>query len=340
VSIYGAVQNPGAFDLVDSMGIPELVKMAGGLTKSGYKLEVELVRRNIRNDSIVVRDVQRMNLADILDGKRTFTLQDGDAIYIRTFVSDRESMRVVLTGEFNFPGTYEFVEGERLSSVIRRAGGFTKEAYTRGTVFLRARVKAQQLQHAQEVGRRLESQLQNMMLQATQPTDRTSISMAIDRNRFLLGEIAAAPYLGRVIVKVDPAMKFAGTDWDVKLESNDEIIVGPNVSTVSTLGEVYSPTTVIYTSKSNTVGELLKRAGGVNTYGDYSGTMYVDPDGSITTPRTTPWYSSFRCVDVYPGGTVVVPLKPPAKDYLEVWVKSTQILYQLAIAVGVAKTLF
>jgi hypothetical protein len=53
-----------------------------------------------------------------------------------------------------------------------------------------------------------------------------------------------------------------------------------------------------------------------------------------------PWYASFRRKTVETGGTIIVPLKPPAKDYLEVWAEATQILYQIAISVGVARTLF
>jgi protein involved in polysaccharide export with SLBB domain len=340
VSIFGAVQAGGTFDLADQMRIPELVKMAGGLSKTSYKLEVELVRQHVVKDSVVKREIKRMNMKDILDGKVTIDLQDGDALYVREIIRSRTSMQVTLTGEVKFPGVYEFVEGEKLSSVINRAGGFTEQAYVRGFVLLRESVRQQQLLHATEVSRRLDAQLQGLMQQSTQESDRASISMAMERNRYLLGQIAGAPYLGRVVVKVDKKLKFAGTQWDIPLEGGDQIMVGPNVSTVSVLGEVYSPTTVIYTSSTNTVGEVLSKAGGINLYGDYRTTMYVDPDGTITTARTVPWYGSFRGKSIHPGGTVVVPLKPPAKDYLDAWVKGTQVLYQLAIAVGVAKTLF
>jgi hypothetical protein len=75
-------------------------------------------------------------------------------------------------------------------------------------------------------------------------------------------------------------------------------------------------------------------------FGDYKSTFYLGPDGTVTTPRTVPWYSSFKCKKVEPGGTIIVPMKPPVKDYLEIWAQSTQILYNLAVSVGVAATLF
>ncbi len=340
VTIRGSVRSPGDYKLVEEMDIPALINIAGGLTKSSFKLEIEVVRRNIVADSVMTRTLKRLRLVDILEGKEGFALQDGDGIYIRDIVQYRERTTVTLQGEFNFPGVYEFVPGETISSVIKRAGGFTPEAYVRGTVFLRQSVRDQQLRHAEEVGRRVESQLQAALLQATRDADRTLISAAIQRNSFIVSEIAQAPHLGRVIVRVDKDLRFAGSDWDIPLEEGDVIQVGPRVSTVSILGEVYSPTTVIHTRSTNTVGKSLNRAGGVNNYGDYKNTYYVDPDGTISTPRTTAWFMSFRAKRVHPGGSVIVPLKPPPKDYLEAWVRGTQVLYQLAITVGVARNLF
>lgn len=139
------------------------------------------------------------------------------------------------------------------------------------------------------------------------------------RREQLLGEISRAPYLGRVVIKLDKDFDFEDGDWDLELEHGDNLYIGHRVSTVSVLGEVSSPTTMVYTRSTNQVGEVMGRAGGVNAYGDYKETFYIGPDGSITTPRTTPWYSSFRGKKIEPGGTIIVPLKPPAKDYLEVW---------------------
>jgi protein involved in polysaccharide export with SLBB domain len=340
VAIYGSVRNEGTFDLSEGMGIPELVKLAGGFTRNSYKLTVEVTRRTIVKDSVMIRNIEKMSLRDLLDRKTKFELQDGDRMYIREVVNSREYTSIILEGEFNFPGRYEFMPGEKLSSVIKRAGGFSKQAYLRGSVFLRLSVKEQQLRHAEEIGRRLEGQLQARLQQAKDESERAGLLAALQRRQQLLGEIQRAPYLGRVVVKIDPKLKFAGTDWDMELEDGDILQVGAKVSTVSVLGEVSSPTTLIYTGKTNQIGEVLSKAGGVTTYGDYNETFYVAPDGTISTPRSTPWYSSFKCKGLEPGGTVIVPLKPPTKDYLEVWAKATQILYQLAISVGVVKTLF
>src|SRR5690606_28058300 len=151
--------------------IPELIKLAGGMTKHSYRLGIEVARRNIVGDSLMTRTVQKLNLKALLEGAETFRLEDGDVVYIREVINAGASSSVQLAGEFNFPGRYAITPGENLSSVLRRAGGVTSEAYLRGAVFLRKRVREQQLRHVEEIGRRMESQMQARLLQATQDSE-------------------------------------------------------------------------------------------------------------------------------------------------------------------------
>lgn len=335
VSVYGAVRKPGTFELAEGMGVRELISAAGGLTKNSFKLNVEVVRREIVGDSIMTREVIRLPLKDVLEGKSDFALMDGDGLYIREVVNAKEFTTITLAGEFAFPGKYEFTTGERLSSVIKRAGGFTDQAYLRGLVFIRKSVKEQQMLHAEEIGRRLEDQLQTRMQQTVEDSERARIRYALERRQSLVKAIREAPYLGRVVIRLDEKYKFEGTDWDITLEHGDSLYVGPYPNTVSVLGEVYSPTNIIYTKNTNTVGEALSKAGGVNNFGDYKNTFYIGPDGVVHSPGTTPWYMSFKWRHIEPGGSIIVPAKPPAKDYLEVVSKLTQILFQMAMTAGV-----
>jgi len=343
VTIYGAVNGEGTYELAEHMGIPELINLAGGLTKNSFTLNIEVARSNLTRDSVRTREIIKMNLQDLLDGKTSFQLQDGDGVYIREVVDSRKLTSITLYGEFNFPGRYEFAAGEKLSSVIQRAGGFTPNAYLRGAVFVRQSVKSQQLQGAGDVGRRVQQELETRLQQTTDDKERAVIQADLVRQKQLLEEIAQAPNLGRVVIKLDRDLKFAGTDGDITLEDGDNISVGAISSTVSILGEVYSPTTVIYTKKTNTIAKCLAKAGGVNNYGDYSNAFYISPDGSISTPQTMGWFQSFSGLEVEPGGSIIVPTKPPPpppNETLDDWVKLTQILYQTAIAVGVARVLF
>ncbi len=337
VTINGAVKKGGEFDLSQNMGIRELISQAEGLTRNSYLLNVEVVRRRIHGDSLAAREIHRVNLKDILEGRSTFRLEDGDGIYVREVVNSRERSTVAIMGEVGFPGSYEFRSGETLSSALRRAGGFLPHAYLRGAVFIRKSVKEQQLKHIEEIARRLENQMHIMMQRTTDEKERVSIQAAIEQRRGILQDIKEAPYLGRVVIELDEDLKFAGTDLDIPLENGDSLWVGANPATVSIMGEVFSPTNVIFSDRSNTVKKCIEQAGGANEFGDLSSTYYILPDGTVKTPRNT---SFFGMRKVEPGGSIIVPPKGPKKDYLDALAKITQIIYQIAISVGVAKTVF
>jgi protein involved in polysaccharide export with SLBB domain len=336
VSIFGAIKSPGIFELTQGMGLSELVSQAQGLTKSAYMLNIEVVRKRIIHDSLVEREIHQINLKDIETGKRRFELGDGDVVYIRDVV-DRQGRSVIqVTGEFNFPGIYEAEKKERLSSVIRRAGGFADAAYLTGAVFIRRSVREIQLRAIEEIGRRLENESQNMLNQTTNERERMALQVVIEQRKHLLEEAKKAPYLGRVVVDLAKALD-GEKDDDIVIESGDSLFVPPIPSTVSILGEVYSPTNVVLARKTNTVGKSLNAAGGISEYGDPKNVYYVKPDGSIITPKNT-WF--FKSHTVEAGGTIIVPPKGPKKDYLDALAKITQIIYQIAISVGVAKTVF
>lgn len=337
VSINGSVKKEGAFELTQNMGVPELLSQANGITRATYKTTVEVVRKTIERDSVVKRQIYRLSLPDLLSGREKFALQDGDAVYVRELAEYKGNIVVTLSGEFNFPGQYEVAKGEKLSSVILRAGGFTGTAYLRGAVFTRKRVREQQLQTIEEVNSRLEQQTQNLLAQTTNEKDRANILVSIEQQRLLLSKAREARYLGRVVVTLDRELDFAGGEDDIALESGDELRIDPSPSTVTILGEVFTPTSVIFGSRSNTVSECVAVAGGITEYGDEDNIYYVKPDGSVLTPKNT---SFFGMRGVEAGGAIIVPPKGPKRDYLDALAKITQIVYQIAISVGVAQTLF
>jgi polysaccharide biosynthesis/export protein len=337
VSIHGSVKKEGDYQLTQNMGIPELISQSEGFKRSTYKVQIEVIRQKIENDSVVKREIHRINLKDVMEGKAAFELQDGDAVYIRDVVNYNANLSMTLQGEFNFPGKYQVAKGEKLSSVIRRAGGFTGSSYIRSSVFIRKNVKQRQLSAIDDISRRLEDQMRNLLAQTTNEKDRATVESAIQNRRSLLEEARHAPYLGRVVVNLDRDFKFANGEDDLAIEDGDSLFIPSKVSTISILGEVFSPTNVVVGTKTRSVGACLSVAGGVNEYGDETNIYYLRPDGTVITPKNT---SFFKWKTVEPGGTIIVPPKGPKKDYLDAMAKITQIIYQIAISVGVAKTVF
>ncbi len=154
VTVHGAVRNPGAYAFADSMTLRDAVLMAGGLTDDADLTVAEVARLASEpvsdGDSLAVVLRIPLDSSFIVDEtgyvrRRTGTrnapsiqLNPNDQVFLRRQPGWRPQANVTISGEVRYPGTYTLLtKDERLSSVIRRAGGFTPQAYPNGATFHR-----------------------------------------------------------------------------------------------------------------------------------------------------------------------------------------------------------
>jgi polysaccharide biosynthesis/export protein len=140
VSIGGAVRNPGVYPRHDSMTVSDLVVMAGGLTEYASKIYWELARVDTstmgRLSKIYQFNVQESYWNNQLGNKGL--LQDFDHLMVPADAKFNSMRVVVITGYALFPGAYALqYEGEKLSSIITRAGGLRPGAYLEGSTLFR-----------------------------------------------------------------------------------------------------------------------------------------------------------------------------------------------------------
>jgi len=143
VSIYGAVNNPGVFQYGKGMTIKDVMVLAGGFKISAATDNVEVSRVQIQDNqptNVVIAKLQ-INRGDYsvngLDGD--YLLQPFDKIAVRYVPEFELQESVILKGEVKSPGAYAIVgENEKISSIIDRAGGLTKEAFPEGASLQRA----------------------------------------------------------------------------------------------------------------------------------------------------------------------------------------------------------
>jgi len=343
VSIFGEVKEPGDFKYVRGMVVSDLIKHAGGFTEGTYKLYVEIVRSSVVGDSLEMEKIIKLDLKGKSANAIDFELQSRDNVYIRKIIDFNRTISVTLNGLFNFPGVYRAEKGERLSSIIKRAGGFRNQAFLPGLVFSRRRVRERQTEHLRKVADKLGQQLENMLTHASKGTtaeDQAYRTALIKQRMDMLKRLKAATALGRVVLKIPTFKKFANSEYDLVAEDGDELTVTENLSTVSVLGEVFAPITVVYSRETNTIGECLDKAGSVTEGGDEDNIYLVKADGTVVTPKTTGFFTRFRGIDVGAGATIVVPPKVPKKSMLGDLEKITTIIYNLALSTGVVYTLF
>jgi protein involved in polysaccharide export with SLBB domain len=342
-TVGGEVRDPGEHGILPGMRISDLVKLAGDLTRDASLGEAELSRvdeeRNVT--------IHKIDLGKALagDAEADMLLQDRDHLLVRPVPDLQEARYITLSGEVRSPGVYAARKGERLSSIIRRAGGFTKDAFLKAAVFTRLSVQRRQ----QEVIDRTVEQLE----QEVSRTASRDSAIVIDREeleaqkvifearRALLAKLKQVRAQGRVIIRLADPDVLEGTDYDLLVEQGDRLEVPRPSSVVNVLGRVYNPTGIVYNRANDSVGYYLRKVGGPTEDADREHIFVVKADGSVMTKDQADegmWLFAGRGLmasRVEPGDSIVVPEKLVHVRIMKDIKDITQILYQIAVTAGV-----
>lgn len=127
VMITGEATRPGTYTVSSLATAFNALSLSGGPNRNGSYRNIEVIRNNN-----VIRKIDLYRFLVDADLKDNIALQDQDIILIRPFES-----RIELVGQVKRPGIFEARSGESISSLIRYAGGFTPEAYTKTLTYQR-----------------------------------------------------------------------------------------------------------------------------------------------------------------------------------------------------------
>ena len=161
VTIEGEVARPGKYPLGDNMGAADLVRVAGGLKRSAYTQEADLTRYELAEGSKIVSDHVNVEIAKALASEpdADVRLRDGDVLTIRELTGWKDvGATIKVDGEVLHPGTYGIQDGERLSSILQRAGGLRSDAYPYGAIFERVQVRQMQEETRADLIRRIKGE--------------------------------------------------------------------------------------------------------------------------------------------------------------------------------------
>lgn len=322
VRVVGSVNKPGDFPLTTDMRISDLLFRAGGVQKLAYLDKAELTRHRISQSGDTAIRVE-INVAQALAGnpEQNLLLEDFDQLLIRAIPELDFDRTMELRGEVRFPGTYPIQRGERLGSVLRRAGGFTPSAYLRGAIFTRVRVKQAQEKRLQDLLREEEVALvtQNAAeIQAALTPEEVREQKQINDFRFdFLKRLKTLEPDGRIVVRLHPLENFAGTSDDLELEGGDQLTIPPNAQYVNVLGEVYNRTTLLY-EPGKTVEYYLKKVGGLKPTAQEEGIYLIQADGTVISNTQNQFavvlasgktmrFKDFFTVQMQPGDSIIVP---------------------------------
>jgi len=289
VTINGEVAYPGVYRYAENETVEDLIIQAGGPTEAASLAKVDVARRVTNPNSMEAGDQIAQNFSFKLNPDFTiseqpdFTLMPFDEVYVRRSPDYNEQQNVAIEGEVQFAGNYALSnKGQRLSEVIKQAGGLTKRAYAEGTKLMR----------------QMTPEERDQMEVVLRTAQRNSGNDSIDVKKLLTN--ATYP----VGIELEKALKNPGTDDDPILREGDRIIVPRYDGTVKINGEVLYPNTVYY-KEGKSADYYINLAGGTTSTGKKSMTVIIYMNGMVA--------RADRNHKPRPGCQIVVPTKSRRK---------------------------
>ncbi len=324
VRVGGQVRAPGEYPLEPGMRVTDVLRAGGGLSEAAYVTDAELTRYTVVDGEYRETELVTVNLGNVLRGDVAADIRVGpyDYLNIKEVSRWRGEESVTIRGEVVFPGSYPIRRGERLSSLLARAGGLTDLAFPAGSVFTRVEIQERQREQLEQLAQRVERDLAAISI--TDP----NASATITAGQSLVDQLRNAVATGRWVIRLDRLVAGNNED-DVVLKDGDVLLVPDQRQEVNVLGEVLYATSHVYES-GITRDEYINRSGGLSQRADRKRIYVVRASGEVVANSGAGWFQRDGGSDVQPGDSIVVPID--VDQPLARWSAITQIIYNLAIA--------
>jgi len=291
VSILGEIRNPGYYDYRDSLTLKDVILEAGGFTDAAFPERIE-VARLIKRDTLTKQDVRASmiievrGMDDLSTPEKNISLQPSDLISIRRKPGYLAFQTITVSGELQYPGPYVLEKREeRVSDLIKRAGGFTPEADIEGAYIRRYNLEDKTSQVQEQTITNIQQQLSDSTNLVQQ-----SFKKQYDQIPLNIAKLLAKP----------------NSPEDVVLVSGDELIVPKYNAQVKISGSVLFPTQIPFNEKYG-LRDYISSAGGVSENGKRNKIYVVYANGKAASTHGFLFFKSFP--EVKPGAEVIVPSK-------------------------------
>ena len=339
VAVNGAVVNPGQYDFFPGMSVRDLVTAAGSAKRNAFLDQAELSRIVISGDKAQSNRVQ-LDLGKALAGDpaHNLPLQNDDVLIVRgvTDWQDATDKFMTLKGEVRFPGIYSLARGEKLSSVIARAGGYTEKAYLRGAKFTRKSVREMQQKRMDEISIKSERDIlqkqASLAAVAASKEELEATKAALEGLQKGVTQLKSLRAEGRMVIQLNETEDLKSSNYDVTLEGGDELEIPLRPSVVTVLGQVYNPNSFVFQTGQD-IGWYLDKTGGAVADAEKSEMYVIRADGTVFS-RQQSFFGSFLSSSLDAGDTLVVPQKLERVAWLRDIKDWTQILANVALSAG------
>jgi protein involved in polysaccharide export with SLBB domain len=311
VYVKGEVAKPGRYPLTANMRVGDLILVGGGLQPGADTQTADLTHFEWQNEKQLTGESEEIAIAGVLAGdpKTNVVLHNGDVLTIRQLPGWNDlGAFITVQGEAVHPGSYGIRPGERLSSVMERAGGFQPDAYPYGAVLERPQVRDLEMRARTELILRVRDAQTNLeTLPEGDPKQKQAKEMAVEQWQTTLDQLVSTPPAGRVTIRISPDIKrWKNTADDIEVRAGDTLLIPKKPSYVMVTGQVMNPT-AIACRPGKSAKWYLGQAGGPTQLADKKGIFVIRADGSVLGSGKGMWSGDSMGRTLEPGDSVVVP---------------------------------
>nr|WP_279144827.1 SLBB domain-containing protein [Muribaculum intestinale] len=293
LSIGGQVARPGSYPFAANTTLEDLIFQAGGLLEGASTARVDISRRIVDPTSTQqtqqISEIYTVSIENglALNSGKGFKLMPYDHVEVRKSPGYNAQESVSVRGEVLFDGSYVLQKrNERLTDIIKRAGGILDEAYIKGA-YLTRRLSEDELASRREVLR--------IAMANSGPGMGDSIA---------LSKINVSPTYN-VGINLEKAIQNPGSHYDVVLQPGDALFIPEQQSTVKIAGDVMFPNTVVY-EPGKKLSYYIDQAGGYGQRARKNKAFIVYLNGTVAKAK--------RGTPIEPGCQIIVPSKPDTSN--------------------------
>ena len=303
VIINGEINKPGTYDFYENMTVQDLVLMANGYRDGAALQKIEISRRLRQSaggkDTSLYSIIKEIDLGKQNAGKSgelDFTLTPFDIISVRRSPEYKEQISVSVEGEVLYPGRYTLAGNrERISDIVKRAGGLKMNAFTAGAVLVRntyLSVSQSDVSVVNSKANLINSQSRKGPA-VSNPNDSTILKTLSDQQK-------------PVGIKLEEALNNPGSTYDLYLEEGDVLKIPKTIQTIQTFGAVNVPKQIVF-REGLTLKDAVYESGGFSINASRRNAYVVYANGEVKNTKKFLFFRSYPLIKA--GAEVYVPVK-------------------------------
>jgi len=332
LEINGSVLRPMHYEYKDGESAKELIEFALGLNKRANR-ELALIEKIDINTSLLSSEYLKLSQIKSLKNVNKITIFDNSSNYeqinkiggLLRATEYSDLIEVEVFGEVNNPGVYSVKPGTVIDDLFSLAGGLKKEAEKNVSILTRERIKNEQLKNLSIAQDNLKRTIASYSIsQDKEPSAQLLALSEIEINEEGLGRMSGDFYSG------------SPDSINTLVENGDELFIPKKFSSVTILGEVMNPSTIVHT-KSATLNGYLELSGGLKRNAAKGRIYIIAANGKVRDIGRDGWLQ--RDHKIQPGDTIIVPPKVGSSDRIGLLTNITSIISNIAFAAASLESL-